>query len=234
MPAWLDKIVVDAHAGLVTSPESVAYLHARGVSVAMMAQYRIGYLSADYFVEMCPKDFALWQARYLRERLVFPLTSPVGAVIGLLTRGIGEKQYTKYALAGLPDGAGSFPTVFGVEQAIEAVYARQQVILVEGPFDLFAVRHYAQHAVAILGGTVTAAGLTFLRRYVRHVFALLDMDEAGRQGVSKLASYGNQHGFMVSAPTYGAHDPADLLQQENGRYHLAQLLTPALMEWPHT
>ena len=59
----------------------------------------------------------------------------------------------------------------------------------------------------------TAAALlgliALLRRYVTHVVALLDMDEPGRQGVSRLTQALTPCGITVAAPSYPAHDPGE-------------------------
>lgn len=228
---WLDRVVTDATAALATVDGAEAYLTRRGVPRELWTEHRIGALPASYRLEAGTPTFVYWQRWYLRNRLIFPLTSVLGDVIGLQTRALAEKAYQTYY-------AGSrqvYTPVFGLAQAADVVYETEQIVLVEGVFDYFAVRRAGlRNVVAILTSRPSAAVIRFLDRYCCRVCAMLDMDEAGRQAIDRLA--GLPRSWDLVAPTYPAHDPASWVDQA-GTEPLRRLLTPfgspygALVGW---
>ena len=198
--------------------EARSYLHRRGVSPDDIVQHQIGWLPEPEVVGGWSREFYRWQARALPNAIIFPIYSVLGTVIGLQTRRLDEKRYEKF-LAGPSD---LFPPVFGLPQALPDIWRTEQVVLVEGVFDYFAVRRYTPNVLATLTASIPTSVRRFLRRYVQRTLVLLDMDEAGRAGVDLLI---REH-LPVFAPSYRAHDPGDLVAEGFGG-DLATLVTSA-------
>lgn len=207
MTPWLRALVQQGVETLPGQPQAVAYLERRGVSLEQAEAHRLGWLPEEW---PCPEgagpEFIGWQRKYLRQRLVFPITDGRGRITGLQTRRLEEKVYrTYYAVS-----RDVYPPAFGVGQSMVQIFATGHCVLVEGPFDYLAVRAAgATTALAQLTGSPSEGLLTLLRRYVTHVVALLDMDEPGRHGVARLTRALEPHGITVAAPSYPAHDPSD-------------------------
>lgn len=232
--AWLSQILDDAATYLTTQAgamPALAYLGRRAVPDQDILRYRVGFLPADYLVQSCPPEFVSWQKRALRRRLIFPITSALGHPVGLTTRALDEHSYETFYAA----SRDVYPPVFGLGPAADALYAQRQVILVEGVFDLFAVRAATgfDHVLATLTANTSRAVEKLLRRYVERVVCLYDMDEPGRTGVRRIQGwYQRQDGtwaapktpppYQVVSPEYPSHDPSDWVT--TGTQALATLL----------
>lgn len=208
MAAWLEQIVADAHAALVNDPRAEparAYLAARGVSPAFLVEHRLGFVFSDQPIAECSESFKEFNWA-LPDRIVFPLTSVTGQVIGIQTKPLEPKGYQLFYA--YPRNL--YPYMFGTAQAIEAIWARRSVVIVEGVFDYVAVRQVTPNVVAVMTAGVPQACRHFFRRYVKRVIALLDMDAPGRDGAFSLAVRQASTHYSVSMPEYSAHDPGDL------------------------
>lgn len=214
---WLEQIVADAEGQ--TPQEGLSYLSSRGVTPDLMTELRVGWLPREYTVPRCSSEFVTFQQWYLRDRLIFPITSTIGTVTGLQTRALTEKKYQIFY-----DGSRDvFPPLFGLAQAADLMYETEQVVVVEGIFDYVAVRACGvKNVVALMTARPSRQVVKCLKRYVRQVIALLDMDAAGRAGIDGFMT----GDFSVVAPVYPSHDPADLAAA-GGRDLLTALVSPA-------
>lgn len=203
---WLERIIADGTAHLPTEPAMTGYLTSRGVTLDEAIAHRLGALPAGYRVEACTKEFIEWQRWSLRGRLLFPITSPLGDVIGIQSRRLDEKRYQTFY-------AGSrqvYPPAFGMALAADAIFEREQAVVVEGIFDYFAVRAAGvPNVFALLTSHPTKVVLRFLDRYVRRACILTDMDDVGREAAERIV--GRSREWEAVVPTYPAHDPADWL-----------------------
>jgi DNA primase len=214
--AWLDPILADAHVALVTHPDAAdarAYLASRAVSPNLIRRYRIGFGLAS-LGHPCTPSFLHFANRHWAGCLVFPITSVLGHVVGVQTRPVTRKNYQVFAA--IPKDL--YPLAFGLAQAMETIWQTRRVVIVEGVFDLLAVADLAPEVIAILTARVPQVTQRFLARWATQVVALLDMDRAGRAGVARLAGP-----YVLSAPSYPAHDVADLKQAPHG-FDLRRLL----------
>ena len=208
MADWLSTLIASAHTALdgPSGDEARAYLAGRGVTEAEWRLHHLGCTPFDLPVAECTQAFADWMPKYFYGRLLFPFFDARGAAIGLQTRSLDKKFYQQFY---------AYPTelspfLFGLPQALPTIWETGVVAVVEGVFDYFAVSKVYPGTVAILTANPSAAVKRFLRRYAMRVVALLDMDEAGRQGVDRLVRDPDRT-YMVTAPSYPGHDPGDLL-----------------------
>lgn len=222
MLPWLTKIAADGHAALAQHPDAVAYFRRRGVTDLEMISHQLGMLPPEYAVATCTAEFAEWQRWYLRGRLLFPITASTNDIIGFQTRAIADKKHQMF----YGTSREVFAPCYGLGQAANLMYEREQVVVVEGMFDYFAVRRAGvENVIALMTSHSNKTVNKLLGRYCKRVIALLDMDTIGRDGVSSLM-YGHP-AYHVLTPVYPANDPADLIQMTGGLDLLKALVAPA-------
>lgn len=208
--SWLDDLVTAAHTSLLSEkPEAIAaheYLAGRGVTDEEIVAHRLGFSDPEVPIDTCTQQFDQWRQKYWYSRLVFPLHSTMGAVIGVQTRRIDEKRYMQF----WAQPTEIFPYLFGLDAALPHIWRTRQVVIVEGIFDYFAASKVASNTVAVMTAGVSIAAKRFFRRYVKRVTALLDMDEPGREGAETLKRFAV--GYQVVVPKYSEHDPGDMLK----------------------
>jgi len=119
----------------------------------------------------------------LTGRLICPLHSPRGQVIGFHARNIDEKRDTRYLL---PEAAWN-PVWQGLRDSMAHIWAGGDVWLVEGLFDKFPLEWVVPLADAVLAcgrANLSRQQLEFLCRFCQGwVHVVYDNDETGQQGM---------------------------------------------------
>jgi DNA primase len=185
---WLEDLVEFAQFQLDEKVQEA--LWARGASEQQIEDYRIGYLNdqlpkADY-----PPGFLEWWGRQPRDDVfVFPLTNTLGHVRGIQLRHVdpGRKGYTDY-LATKEE-----PICFGLAQAMPAVWNTGRVCLVEGNFDLFPIQRQAPYTISTLHAGLPTPLWRVLRRLVRQISLVYDMDSGGKNAAFQITSKYGKH-----------------------------------------
>ena len=201
---WLDALLAQAHQCLVTHPEAEEarkYLRARRVYSEQWGAYTLGFSSPSIEITECTKAFADWRLFWFN-RIVFPVRNLLGHTIGIVTRPLpsdGEKRTYQQFYLHPPE---TQPFLFGLDHAAETIWRTRQIVLVEGVFDYFALAPHIPNTVAILTANVPQTARTFLTRYVRRVWAVLDMDNPGRLAAYKLAGVVPPKEFWPEGWTY--------------------------------
>ncbi len=114
-----------------------------------------------------------------RERLMFPIFSPTGDVIGFGGRTLTD-QLPKYVNSSDSPVFNKSRVLYGLHETGKFIRAQDEAIVVEGYMD--AISLYAagiKNVVAILGTAFTPEHAKLLKRYTHNVKMLLDGDEAG-------------------------------------------------------
>ncbi|MBW8717558.1 MAG: DNA primase, partial [Variovorax paradoxus] len=167
------------------APGAIEYLKGRGVSGEVARQFGIGYAPAgwrtlasvfpDYddpllaesgLVIVNAEDGAEDAKRYdrFRDRVMFPIFSARGAVIGFGGRvmGDGEPKYLNSPETQLFEKGRE---VYGLVQARDAIRTAGRVLVVEGYMDVVALAQFCVgYAVATLGTATTPVHVTKLLR----------------------------------------------------------------------
>jgi len=195
----------------VTSREREA-LWGRGVSDEQISLYQVGYLNRA-LPEGLPEHFVRWamSGDKLEDTFLLPLTTTLGEIRGFQLRHVDRERggYSDYFLDRRE------ACLFGLHQAISAMWASGTVFLVEGAFDLFPIQRAIPGVVATLTARTGPQTIRVLRRIVTRVWAGYDMDETGRKGCDDFA---REHGdtFQVYTVVYPrvngkvVKDPGDL------------------------
>ena len=183
-------------AELKRSPKAIAYLKGRGLTGEIAARFRIGYAPDDWqglkaaFPQYADKslvDCGLViegdTRRYdrFRDRVMFPIFSARGGVIGFGGRvlGDGEPKYLNSPETPLFEKGRE---VYGLVQAREAIRATGRALVVEGYMDVVALAQFGVgYAVATLGTATTPVHVSRLLRLADEIVFCFDGDNAGRK-----------------------------------------------------
>jgi len=203
---------------LKKSPRAIEYLKGRGLTGEIAARFRIGYAPDDWqalkgaFPQY--EEAALVEAglvvqnegkRYdrFRDRVMFPIYSARGAVIGFGGRvmGDGEPKYLNSPETPLFEKGRE---LYGLLHARDAIRAASQVLVVEGYMDVVALaQHGVANAVATLGTATTPVHVAKLLRLADALVFCFDGDAAGRKAAWRA--------LEVSLPLAPDHKPIRFL-----------------------
>ena len=195
--AVMEKAMEFYRSRLKESPTAVAYLKGRGLTGEIAARFRIGYAPDDWqalknvFTAYDDKSLAETGLvidndegrRYdrFRDRVMFPIFSQRGSVIGFGGRvmGEGEPKYLNSPETALFEKGRE---LYGLSQARDAIRAAGRVLVVEGYMDVVALAQYGVgYAVATLGTATTPVHITKLLRQADEIVFCFDGDLAGRK-----------------------------------------------------
>jgi DNA primase len=182
-----------------------------------------------------------------RNRLMFPIHSLAGEVLGFSGRDLGDSALLTAtsgdAPAQTPAKYVNSPEspiytkgdqLYGLFQARQTLRVRQAAILVEGNLDLVRLHQEGfAHAVAPLGTALTGAQLRRLKRLVPRVTALYDGDGAGREAAKKAVHLALAEGVLVDVATLPQGSDPDAFVGEHGGPALEALLGRALPGFEH-
>lgn len=193
----LEKALEFFRSQLKGSPQAIAYLKRRGLTGEIAAHFRIGYAPDDWqglkavFPEYQDKSLADTGLvidndegrRYdrFRDRIMFPIFSQRGAIIGFGGRVLGEGE-PKYLNS--PETAlfKKGEELYGLNQAREAIQRSGRVLVVEGYMDVVALAQFeVGYAVATLGTATSPVHVTKLLRLAEEIVFCFDGDKAGRR-----------------------------------------------------
>jgi DNA primase len=198
--ALMERAMDFYRAELKKSPRAIEYLKGRGTSGEIAARFRIGYAPDDWqgLRSAFPQydDKALVQCglvienegkRYdrFRDRIMFPIHSARGAVIGFGGRVIGEGE-PKYLNSPETPLFEKGREVYGLVQAREAIRATGRLLVVEGYMDVVALAQFGVgNAVATLGTATTPVHVSRLLRLADEIVFCFDGDAAGRKAARR-------------------------------------------------
>lgn len=125
------------------------------------------------------KDGSGYYDRY-RYRLIFPIFSHVGKVLGFGGRIIREDDEPKYINSPESSVYSKSRVLYGLYHAKNAIRSREEAILVEGYTDVISLYQAGvQHVVASSGTALTSDQVAVLARYAKTIVLLYDADKAG-------------------------------------------------------
>lgn len=235
---------------LVEAPQARAareYLERRGVGSQLIARFGIGYAPGpeaggwNFLGSRLDRDqtAAAVAAGLLgerdgggtydrfRDRILFPIANLSGRVCGFGGRIVGDGQ-PKYLNSPESPVFNKSKLLLGLYQQKEEIRKRNQVVVVEGNFDLVSlVGAGCPHVVAPLGTALTREQLRLLRRFTETIILLFDGDAAGRKAAVRavpLFLAEQLSGRVAFLPD--GHDP-DTFVREEGLAALNQLLSAA-------
>jgi DNA primase len=214
----MEKAMDFYRAELKKSPRAIEYLKGRGLTGEIAARFRIGYAPEGWqnLENLLEKydDKALVECglvienegkRYdrFRDRVMFPILSTRGAVIGFGGRVLGEGE-PKYLNSPETPLFEKGREVYGLVQAREAIRTAGRVLVVEGYMDVVALAQFGiEYAVATLGTATTPFHVTKLLKLADELVFSFDGDAAGRKAAWRA--------LEVSLPLLVDHKPVRFL-----------------------
>ncbi len=198
LPQRMQQAVNYYREQLKKSPLAIEYLKGRGLSGEIAARFGLGYAPpgwqnlAEVFPDYAQAALALETGlvieneegrRYdrFRDRVMFPILSARGNVIGFGGRviGVGEPKYLNSPETALFQKG---QELYGLFQARQAIREQGRVLVVEGYMDVVALaQHGVEYAVATLGTATTPVHVQKLLRVADEIIFCFDGDSAGQR-----------------------------------------------------
>ena len=152
-----------------------------------------------------------------RGRVIFPIKDLHGNIIGFGGRSIAEEDQPKYLNSPETLLYQKSETLFGMDQAKNAIRRENQVILVEGYFDqMRAVQHGIEHVVATCGTALTPKQAGVLRNHAETAILVFDSDPAGISAAGKGFDILLEHGLNVKIVVLPEGQDPDSFIHEQG------------------
>ena len=163
-----------------------------------------------------------------RDRLIFPILSPSGDVLGFGGRTFGE-DHPKYLNSPETPVFNKGKTLYGLHETAKFIRTADAVIIVEGYMDLLALYSAGIcNVVAVLGTALTEHHAKLIKRYTKNVLVLFDGDAAGKRAAERSLSILLSQGlFPREVCLEDGQDPDDYLNN-----HGVEALQKNLQEAP--
>jgi len=178
----LERLAEDFHKDV---DKAVDYLHRRGIYDAdVIEQFQVGFAEPGYAKDL-PHEFALELKlitdsgfETLANRVILPIHTASGMVIGLSGRAISDDVQPKYMTT---SGFNKADVLYGLHAARDQIRKTGQAVVVEGQFDVLALHQDGiSNAVAALGSNLMLENAIALKRAgAERVIYLADGDKAG-------------------------------------------------------
>jgi DNA primase len=215
---------------LKASRLAMNYLSEREIDLETAAQFKLGFSARPYFTNEFSKQSGvpldiilslgigkLKDGKVLdpfRGRLTIPICDPSGRVIGFGARGLEKGSIPKYINSPESSIFSKRRVLYGIERAKASISDKDEVLVVEGYFDLISLHKAGiTNAVAAMGTSITQEQIQRLRNYTENITLVLDGDEAGLKSALRLMGlFGEMgiNGSMVVLPD--DHDPDSYLR----------------------
>lgn len=220
---------------------ALTYMEKRGFTKKTMRAFGIGYAPGGWDALLTAatqaghkpevlRDVGLVKERergegyydVFRDRVVFPILSPVGKVLGFGGRILpdtdqGGADYTPAKYINTPETEvyHKSDVLYGLKQAKTAIRGAEEAILVEGYADVVSLYQAGvKTAVAASGTALTEEQVRTLGNYAQRILLLYDADEAGRNAAQRSVEVVIEGGLAPYVATLpkGA-DPDSFVQQ---------------------
>ncbi len=234
------------HEELTKNPKAIDYLMKRSINPKTIEEFELGYSpnhyklieflqnTSEYYLNLYKSTQNLYQsAKSLRDifegRLVIPIKNASSQVVGFGGRILyDDKSAIKYLNS--PD---SFifkkqKLLFGIDLALPYIKEKEEVILVEGYFDVIRLYQLGiRNVVAPLGTAFGQEHAKILSKYAKKAYLLFDNDNAGKSASLRASIYLIAKGIeALYTPLEDAKDP-DEFGLKHGKEGVLELLRKA-------
>jgi len=154
-----------------------------------------------------------------RGRVIFPIFSHIGKVLGFAGRLLDEtRDRPKYINSPETDVYHKKEVLYGLHQAKRSIRQTEEALLVEGYTDVISLSQVGvENVVASSGTALTKEQIDVLGRYAKRALLLYDADEAGgratMRGMDRLLEQG-MGAYAVELPA--GLDPDEFVQERGG------------------
>jgi DNA primase len=225
---------------------ALAYFRQRGFSDETVRTFGLGYAPAswDAFLSYArrsgAKDEVLLKAGlvrkrddgslydYFRGRVMFPILSPAGRVIGFGARKILEDDPIEGKYINSPETPiyNKSRVLYGLSFSKDAIRAEDRALMVEGYADMISVfQSGIRHVVASSGTALTRDQLELLGRYTKRITLIYDADLAGSNATLRGVDLALEQGFDVEIAELPKGEDPDSFIRSRGRQEFLNLLS---------
>ncbi len=215
---------------LANNAQILQYLKSRGISQANIESFQLGYAPAGFetikFLNdtkqdkqealefgIIGRDNTREFARF-RDRVIFPIHSSSGKVVGFGGRTLDLNNPAKYINSPQSKIFNKSKLLYGYYFAKDSIFRKKKVIVCEGYIDVIMLHQAGfKNAVATLGTALTNEHLPLLQKGDPEIILSYDGDKAGIAAAlraSKMLSAKSALGGVVIFE--GGKDPADMVQ----------------------
>jgi DNA primase len=232
-------------AGLAGPPGEIAraYLVKRGVRAETIEQFGLGYsernghallrlLEQRGFTAAQMEHSGLVNRRedgsfydYFRHRLMFPIHSESGKIIGFGGRALADDEKAKYLNSPETPIYKKSHVVYNLHRAKEAIRKEERVVLVEGYMDVIGVTAAGfRPVVASCGTALTQDQVRSLKRHTEKIIVNFDPDAAGARAAEKSIGLLLDEGMQVRILQLdGDLDPDEYCKERGAAAYQKQL-----------
>lgn len=233
--------------------EGRAYLQQRRVSEQMQKRFQLGFAldswqgllehlrGKGFSPEELEKSGLFGQSErteglydLFRHRLIFPIVSVNGDVLGFGGRALSAGVPAKYINSPETEIYQKGQHVYGLNLAKNAIRERDQVLLMEGYLDVITAHQYGfEHAVASLGTALTPMQARQILRFTesQQIIMCYDADPAGQKatdrGADVLAEVMGEMALRIQVITIPDREDPDTFLHSRGADAFAQVLDAA-------
>ena len=218
------------------------YLTNRNITDSQIEKFEIGYLSKSKSLnnfltkkgiateEMIQTDIAQLGDNGIYDvffdRITFPIHDENGRGVGFTARAMNSDAVAKYINTAETPIYTKGNVVYNFHRAKPYCKKENNVILVEGPLDVYAFdRIDVGNVVSTLGTACTVEQLKLIRKLSANLVICYDGDVAGQNASYKTGELANRMGFRVSvAKNTSGLDPDELLKKY-GKDELVAMIT---------
>ncbi len=203
------------------------YLKGRGIDPSVLELFKIGFappgwenlitefqnrrITADLAEQaglIIPRKKGAGYYDRFRNRIIFPIIEPRGAVIGFGGR-VMDDGMPKYLNSPESPIYHKSRSLYGLHHTLEKCRRADAVFLVEGYFDLIAmVQHGIENGAATLGTSLTPDHVRLLKRCASKAFLVYDSDPAGLRAAERSLDIFEKAGMTLRVMTLpDGYDP---------------------------
>ncbi|MEI6532705.1 MAG: DNA primase [Candidatus Roizmanbacteria bacterium] len=242
----INKLSADYYHFLLTKSdvgkEAMTYVKGRGTTEKIIETFYLGYApqSWDSLYKFLKKkqisasdifdagltvqnDNGSYYDRF-RGRLMFPIMDQRGNISGFSGR-LLEKDAKAVKYVNTPETIiyHKRESLYGIHLAKEAIRKEQNVLIVEGEFDMITpFQHGISNVVAIKGAAVTKEQLQVLKRYTQQITLALDADIAGAEAIRRGIAEAEKLEIATSVVTFDfAKDPDEAIKKDEIQFKKA-------------
>jgi DNA primase len=177
-----EQIIQDHRLGYAPERWDGLVQHLREKKVAPELAWELGLiLPRKKAGDSTPREDPAGWYDVFRRRIIFPIVDLHQRVVGFGGRLIGEGQ-PKYLNSPESSVYHKGEVLYGLPAAKRHASERDEMVIVEGYFDLLTLHQYGWlQSVATLGTALTAQHIRTLKRYTRNLITVFDPDPAGIQ-----------------------------------------------------
>jgi DNA primase len=234
--AWFEEQL-----GSAEGARAREYLTGRGLTVAAIGKFRIGYapdsfnalrdrlqgtassdllrLSGLFSSKEQPDGSSGPLYARFRKRITFPIHNEAGRVIAFTARALDseEKSGPKYMNSPETTLYSKGEVLFNLDKAKQAIRKQDFALLVEGQMDcITAYMAGIQNVIATSGTTFSEMQVRLLGRYSKRLFVNFDPDAAGAGGTERSIARLTEEDFEVKIVTLEAGLDPDRFIRERG------------------